>query len=470
MSAPIGKKVTFDIPEQQPQTTTPQISLEKTAAKLITSDQKTVTSSSAPTSSGDGKMRLTRFLQNAGAIRTEISARTGILDSLKTPLGTLQNKRMKLRGGVGEELTAKRRSFISFKSKIGGAESKDAVKNVLTQLEAASKLPNDPNNPQSILKHLDELLDNEWFSKTIAHDKSGELKSQLLDVLANEIIINPRGKPDGILQKLNPKTPMDEKISELHKKLAQIDERKEAVINLMTALEKKLNLKTFNEVLANAWIVNIVSQDSARELQKPILNILSTFVNNNYPISGKEITSILTTLNPTQPEEIANEFKKKLMDHAYESAKLANCEKSPAFLLKSIDVPTKFGTEDVQESFITGYKSLLETIRQNINGNTPVVSPAPDDLKEASPFKTIFGAQYAESHEEAVKGLETHHYMIEKSGDKIIYHFDLIGSDGTRVIRSKELTDSEAMNDPALLKSKLDAFISKLDKNKLPPK
>jgi hypothetical protein len=74
------------------------------------------------------------------------------------------------------------------------------------------------------------------------------------------------------------------------------------------------------------------------------------------------------------------------------------------------------------------------------------------------------------THEEAMESLKAHHYVIEKSGDKMIYHFDLIGSDGTRMIRSKELTDSEAINDPAIQKSRLDAFIDKLDKNRLPPK
>lgn len=116
---------------------------------------------------------------------------------------------------------------------------------------------------------------------------------------------------------------------------------------------------------------------------------------------------------------------------------------------------------------------MIKVSNQDLGGKVALPETFLNDYKvllEAASPKAIFGLQYVESPEAVKEGFLTHHYMIEKSGDKLLYHFDLIGTDGERTIRSKELTDQVLMDNPGLLKSKLDEFISKLDKNRLPSK
>lgn len=88
----------------------------------------------------------------------------------------------------------------------------------------------------------------------------------------------------------------------------------------------------------------------------------------------------------------------------------------------------------------------------------------------ANSLKAIFGVQYAESLDDVQKGLEHHHYVVRQSEGKTTVLFDLIDENGIRQIRSKELTSAEMIDNPARLKSKLDDFINKLDKERLPEK
>ena len=534
MSAPIGKNEAFHIQNASPEASQGPLSLEKTAAKLITSSQKTVLSSpTGSTSSGDGQMRLTHFLQNAGAIHREVSTRSEILHSLKTPLSILQNKRMKLRGGIGEPLKAKKRSILSIKSRIGGAESKEAVKNILTQLETASKLPNDPNHPQSIAKHLDELLNNEWFRHTIANDKSGALKNQFLDVLANEMILTPGIDSRSILSRLGVSH------EALFSKLEDTSARKEPIQNMLALMGEEPDITTLKDLesfLSSAWVTLAVAKDSKDELKKPILDILTKVTLGYKAVKSDEINKILDPLRSYNAANTVNEFEEGLMDHAYNLAETFKCENSAIFreTFNSVRTDTK---EVVQDSFLTSYHHLIETIQENFNANSfsptrayqgitsakaevlmekayekacelgienkeeflepysklekiylaedaimpqsfdqayselmKIIQAKIDSKEEISPFKSLFGAQYAESHEEAMESLKTHHYVIEKSGDKIIYHFDLIGSDGKQLIRSKELTDQAFIQNPAKLKTRLDQFIREIDSSKLMPK
>lgn len=188
--ANIGKNFISKFSEQ-PQAQEKNPVLEQTAVNSITSPSKTVQRSSTPKSPiTDGERSLTRFLQNAGAIYQEVSSRAGVLESLKAPLKPLENKQIKLRLGENGKLTTKNRSRIAITSRIGGTKSKEAVKSVLAELEAASKLPNDPNNPQSVVKHLDDLLNNEWLCKTIADDPA-EYKESILSILRDVLVGSP---------------------------------------------------------------------------------------------------------------------------------------------------------------------------------------------------------------------------------------------------------------------------------------
>lgn len=536
----VQKRVTFEESTTQAISTNPAGKLQETATSHITRQAidffeglRSETSSSEDTENlkPDGLLNFAKWAENASGAQHEIHERKNTLAKLDRPLERLQNNR-KLRGGEGGLFADKKRSFISIKSRIGGAKSQAAVGNILKQLDKASKLPNDPNNQQPITNHLDQLLDNEWFSKTIAHDDSGALKNLFLEILANEMVTKNKVEADlianPILAKLNPKTPMAEKQQELNAKLSpktsmnekqqelnaklspkssvskpneelnpkihenekavglepkieslggeRLDGRGETIKNQLALMQKKPTMNTvreLGELCKNEIFINTLNADPTGELKKPIFEILTNLIVNNYTIQASDVNSILGKLTEDDLGTPSDKFENALMDMADYSARIHKCDNSDIFIESWNNVLPTIYSGEVQGKFLTEYPKLLNLTRSrdnfNANSRISVEQNSIEDSDSISdtldPFKNIFGAQYAESHEEAMESLKKHDYVVEKSGDKFIYHFDLIGIG----VRSKELSREDAEKGPEFLKGRLDTFVNKVS-DKLNPK